>query len=73
MFKHTQERDPLSSLGEGQAERPEEQGAFMAGLHPCRVIAHCGQEWHMRAAEGSPEKRKLAKKLSVGGRKGKKK
>ena len=46
MFKHTPEKDPLLSLGEGQAGQPEEQGALMAGLHPGGVITYCGEDWH---------------------------
>ena len=46
MFKHTPEKDPLLSLGEGQAERPEERGALMAGLYPSGVITYCGEDWH---------------------------
>ena len=54
-------RERLSVLTwQGAGRTAREQGAFMAGLHPRGITTYCGEDWHTRAAEESPEKRKLS-------------
>lgn len=61
--KHTPEKDPLCSLGKGQAEQPERPGAFMARRHLHGTIPYCEEDWHTQGCRGKPRKEEVSFKI----------